>query len=210
MISVAEAIRRLKDGNERYRAGDQRVDAAEIRTRRATLVEGQNPFAVVLGCSDSRVPVEPLFDQGAGDLFVVRVAGNIVSPPLLGSIEYAVEHLGVRLVVVLGHTGCGAVQATLSSILQPPPPLSPNLEAVVGTIRPVLERLVAEAPDEDPSVLAARAVRANVRASMVQLRGQSEILRRLADGGDLVVLGAEYDLASGAVTFFERDEQEFG
>jgi len=166
-------------------------------------VEGQEPFAAVLGCSDSRVPVEAVFDQGLGDLFVIRVAGNIVAPSLVGSVEFTAEKFGTRLVVVLGHTRCGAVQATLDELQRPTRSQSPNLRSIVDRIRPAVEPLLASEHGYDAETLARHAMRANVRASADQLRRGSEILERLIRDEGLIVVGAEYALETGVVDFFD-------
>lgn len=171
--------------------------------RRSTLIEGQEPFAVILGCSDSRVPVEIVFDQGLGDLFVIRVAGNIVAPSQIGSVEFAAERFGTRLVVVLGHTRCGAVQATLEALQQPTERQSRNLSSIVDRIRPSVAGLVATDLIRDPDALAQQAVRANVRVSANYLRHGSEVLEALIAKDGLLVVGAEYSLETGVVEFFD-------
>jgi carbonic anhydrase len=171
--------------------------------RRGDLVAGQTPFAIVLGCSDSRVPAELVFDQGVGDLFVIRVAGNIVAPSQIGSIEFAAERFGTRLVVVLGHSRCGAVQATLEELERPTEMRSPNLRAIVDRIRPAVETLLETDLRRDPAALIRYAVRANIRASVSHLRHGSQILEQLILHDDLLVVGAEYSLETGIVDFFD-------
>jgi carbonic anhydrase len=166
-------------------------------------VDGQEPFAIVLGCSDSRVPAEIVFDQGLGDLFVIRVAGNIVAPSQIGSVEFAAERFGTRLVVVLGHSMCGAIAATLEELERPSERRSPNLRAIVDRIRPAVEGLLEAGVRTDPATLAHLAVRANIRASVDHLRHGSEILERLIARDGLLVVGAEYSLESGLVDFFD-------
>jgi carbonic anhydrase len=199
--SALQALERLREGNRRYAAGVSSLGAVIHPSRRAELEAGQQPFAVVLGCSDSRVPVEIVFDQGLGDLFVIRVAGNIVAPSLIGSVEFAVEQFATPLVVVLGHTQCGAVEATLQELRRPSEARSPNLHAIVDRIRPAVEGLLAA--DLDPAALVSAAARANVRASASQLRQGSETLERRIQQGGLLVVGAEYALETGAVEFFD-------
>ena len=172
-------------------------------TRRAELVSGQQPFAIVLGCSDSRVPAEIVFDQGLGELFVIRVAGNVVAPSQIGSVEFAVEQFGTRLVVVLGHSRCGAVLATLNELRRPNKTQSRNLRSIVDRIRPSVEGLLATDLAEDLDALTREAVRANVRVSANQLRHGSEVLERLIDHDGLLVVGAEYSLESGLVEVFD-------
>ncbi len=204
MLPAAEALERLREGNRRFVADARRRSTLPTRTRRSELAGGQEPFAVVLGCADSRVPAEIVFDQGLGDLFVVRVAGNVVAPSLVGSVEFAAERLGARLVVVLGHTGCGAVLATLEELERPGESRSPNLRSIVDRIRPAVEPLLGSArPVGDRDALVGRAVRANVRASAEHLRHGSEILGRLVERDGLLVVGAEYSLETGAVDFFD-------
>ncbi len=195
MISSAEALQRLRDGNRRFVAGASSIDDALSAARRAELVDGQNPFAVILACSDSRVPVELVFDQGLGDLFVIRVAGNIVAPSQVGSVEFAAANLGAKLVVVLGHSNCGVVDATLKELAQEEATRSPNLRSIVDRIRPALEAL------GNPSLQ--DAVVANVHRSVDRLRHGSTILEKLVGSGELVIAGAEYTLESGVVTFLD-------
>lgn len=173
------------------------------QTRRGELVTGQAPSAVILGCSDSRVPVEMVFDQGFGDLFVIRVAGNIVAPSQIGSVEFAAEAFGTRLVVVLGHSRCGAVGATLAELQQPTARRSRNLRAIVDRIRPSVEELLMTDLRNDPDALSQYAIRANVRASANGLRHGSDVLERLIAEDGLCVVGAEYSLETGEVEFFD-------
>jgi carbonic anhydrase len=164
---------------------------------------GQEPFAIILGCSDSRVPAELVFGQGFGDLFVIRVAGNIVAPSQVGSVEFAAEVFGTRLAVVLGHTQCGAVAATLDELRQPQNHQSPNLRAIVGRIRPAVEPLLATPIAQDPAALAEHAVRANVQASVQQLRHGSALLERRIERDGLLIVGAKYHVEEGTVEFFD-------
>jgi carbonic anhydrase len=166
----------------------------------------QQPFAIVLGCSDSRVPAEIIFGQGFGDLFVIRVAGNIIAPSQIGSVEFAVERFGIRLAVVLGHTQCGAVAATLEDLRQPQDQHSPNLRDIVDRIRPALEPLLATALARDPVSLSAAATRANVHASVAQLRHGSKLLERRIERDGLMIVGAEYSVDSGIVEFFDGND----
>jgi carbonic anhydrase len=180
------------------------IDAMLSHNRREDLQKTQAPFAIVLGCSDSRAPAEIVFDQGLGDLFVIRVAGNIVAPSQVGSVEFAAERFGTRLVVVMGHTSCGAIQAALESIAgEPAPGASRNLMSIVNRVRPGIQGLVATDLVKDPTRLQREAMRANVRASVSHLRHGSEVLERLADEGGLAVVGAELDLSTGEVHFLE-------
>lgn len=203
MEEALAALERLREGNRRFVAGEPQNAVTLSEGRRSELLNGQEPFAIILGCSDSRVPVEIIFDQGFGDLFVIRVAGNIVAPSLIGSIEYAAEQCGTRLVVVLGHSTCGAVLATLSELERPSENRSPNLHSIVERIRPSIEELLYTDLRNNQEALVHHAVRANIRASANQLRHGSRILERLIAIDGLLVLGAEYSLATGKVDFFE-------
>ena len=209
MISAGEALERLRDGNRRFAADIPSHDALTGHVRRSELVAGQEPFAIILGCSDSRVPAEIVFDQGLGDLFVIRVAGNIVAPSQIGSVEFAAERTGARLVVVLGHTMCGAVLATLEELERPQESRSQNLRAIVDRVRPSVEELLATARGYDSDALVEKAVRANIRASVNHLRQGSSILEELIQGDGLLVVGAEYSLETGRVDFFDG-VPEFG
>ncbi len=171
-------------------------------TRRAELTNGQEPFAIVLGCSDSRVPAEIVFDQGLGDLFVIRVAGNIVAPSQIGSVEFAAARFGTRLVVVLGHSRCGAILATLEELQRPTENQSRNLRAIVDRVRPSVEGLLG-AGTRDHDDLVQQAVQANIRASAYHLRHGSEVLEQLIRDDGLLVIGAEYSLETGVVEFFD-------
>lgn len=203
MITAQEALTRLQAGNQRFVAGVRDVQTLMSQLRRGELVAGQTPFAIILGCSDSRVPAELVFDQGVGDLFVIRVAGNIVAPSQIGSIEFAADRFGTRLVVVLGHSLCGAVQATLEELERPTEMRSPNLRSIVDRIRPAVETLLETDLRRDPSALIRYAVRANIRASANHLRHGSEILEQLIQHKGLLVVGAEYSLETGVVDFFD-------
>lgn len=206
VIPAREGLQRLRDGNRRFVSGATSHDTLAGEMRRVALVEGQTPFAVILGCSDSRVPVEIVFDQHLGDLFVVRVAGNIVAPSLIGSVEFAAERFGTRLVVVLGHSSCGAILATLEELQRPRSRQSPNLRSIVDRIRPSVEELMGADPGREEGELVHRAVRANVRASVAQLRHGSEVLEQLIRQQGLLVVGAEYSLETGMVDFFENPQ----
>jgi carbonic anhydrase len=201
VIPAEAALDRLRLGNRRF-VSDFQGHRVTGQTRRAELAAGQEPFAIILGCSDSRVPAELVFDQGLGDLFVIRVAGNIVAPSQVGSVEFAAERFGTRLVVVLGHSQCGAILATLDELHRPTEGRSPNLRAIVDRIRPSIEGLLA-AGAADGEALIGQAVRANVRAAADHLRHGSQILERLIQRDGLVVVGAEYSLETGVVDFFD-------
>jgi carbonic anhydrase len=199
-ISALEALERLREGNARFASGLRSIEALATAADRKRLVQAQRPFAVVLSCSDSRVPSEIVFDCGLGDLFVVRVAGNIAAPSLVGSVEFAASTFGTRLVVVLGHTHCGAVAATIDALTKSTAPPSANIRGIVDRIAPAVTELVARERDAD--ALMAAAVRANVRATAEHLRRGSQILEALHQDG-LIVVGAEYSLDTGVVDFFD-------
>lgn len=200
MISAEEAIDRLRDGNRRFVTGSPGEGNQLHHLRRVLTAERQNPFAIILGCSDSRVPAEIVFDQGLGDLFVIRVAGNIVAPSQIGSVEFAAAKFHTPLVVVLGHSRCGAVLATLEYLREGPvAEQSDNSQSIVQRIRPAVENLAVV---EDPDVLWDTAVRANVNASVDLLRRGSKMLERLIEKEQLRIVGAEYALETGAVEFF--------
>jgi carbonic anhydrase len=202
-IPAPEALRRLQEGNRRFVADEWTRDQLPGAARRHELAAGQAPFAIVLGCSDSRVPAEIVFDQGLGDLFVIRVAGNIVAASQVGSVEFAAARFGTRLVVVLGHTQCGAVLATLDELRQPTDEQSRSLRSIVDRVRPSVEPLLATDLRHDREALVRHAVRANIRASANHLRHGSGVLERLIQEDGLLVVGAEYSLETGLVDFFE-------
>lgn len=196
-------MRELREGNRRFVAGNFDAESLARRAHQAGMSDGQSPFAIILACSDSRVPVELVFDQGFGDLFVIRVAGNVVAPSQVGSIEFAASQFGTRLVVVLGHSNCGAVVATLKELSLQQTHRSPNLRAIVDRIRPALEPLMARHEEDDEDALVAAAVRANILASVERLSHGSLILEKLVDQGELAVVGAEYSIETGKVDFFD-------
>jgi len=203
MILAQEALALLQEGNHRFVSDVSNRDTITRRARRLELAASQEPFAAILGCSDSRVPVEIVFDQGLGDLFVIRVAGNIVAPSLIGSVEFAAEQFGTRLVVVLGHTQCGAIETTLRQLQRPIENQSRNLHSIVDLIRPSIEGLLATELKHDLPALARAAVRANIRASVRHLRHGSDIIEQLIQKAGLMVVGAEYSLETGVVDFFD-------
>lgn len=203
MIPAREALERLREGNSRFVSDVRTRDSVPYQTRRTALTGGQEPFAVILGCSDSRVPVEIIFDQGLGDLFVIRVAGNIVAPSQIGSVEFAAERFATRLVVVLGHSRCGAVLATLDELQRPTENQSKNLRSIVDRVRPSVEGLLETDLRHDPEALVRHAVRANVRASVSHLRHGSQTIEELIQTDGLLVVGAEYSLETGLVDFLD-------
>jgi carbonic anhydrase len=206
MLRADEALRRLKEGNARFVSNTRHSAAIAGEARRAELAGGQEPSAIVLGCSDSRVPAEIVFDQGLGDLFVIRVAGNIVAPSQVGSVEFAAERFGTRLVVVLGHSQCGAILATLEELRRPAETRSRNLGAIVDRVRPSVVGLLATDLRHDREALVREAVRANIRASVNQLRHGSRLLEQLIQRDGLLIIGAEYSLETGAVEFLDETD----
>ena len=201
MTPALTALAALRDGNRRFVA--ELGEAGNVRTRRRELPAGQEPLAIILGCSDARVPAEIVFDQGLGDLFVIRVAGNIVAPSQVGSVEFAAAAFGTRLVVVLGHSNCGAIHATLDQLTRPSKDQSPNLRSIVNRIRPAVEGLIERSAALDRDALVQQAVRANIRMSADHLRHGSEVLEQAIERDGLLVVGAEYSLESGVVDFFD-------
>jgi carbonic anhydrase len=203
MIPANEALQRLRDGNQRFTSNERSSEAFLNEARRAELTRAQEPIAIILGCSDSRVPAEIVFDQGLGDLFVIRVAGNIVAPSQVGSVEFAAERYGTRLVVVLGHTQCGAILATLEELQRPTANQSRNMRTIVDRVRPSVEGLLETELRHNLDALVKHAVRGNIRASVNHLRHGSAVLEQLIQDNGLLVVGAEYCLETGVVEFFD-------
>jgi carbonic anhydrase len=203
MISAQEALASLREGNRRFVSEIRSQGTLTGQMRRRELAAGQEPFAIILGCSDSRVPAEIVFDQGLGDLFVIRVAGNIVAPSQVGSVEFAAERFGTRLVVVLGHSNCGVILATLDELGRPSRDQSRNLRSIVDRVRPSVEALLATELKHNRDTLVQQAVRANIRFSADHLRHGSEVLEQLIQRNGLLIVGAEYCLETGVVDFFE-------
>ncbi len=204
MIPASEALQRLREGNLRFTSNERNSDTSLTQTQRAEMMRKiQDPIAIILGCSDSRVPAEIVFDQGLGDLFVIRVAGNIVAPSQVGSVEFAAERYGTRLVVVLGHTQCGAILATLEELQRPTANQSRNLRTIVDRVRPSVEGLLDTPLRHDVDALVKHAVRGNIRASVNHLRHGSQVLEQLIQDNGLLVVGAEYCLETGNVEFFD-------
>jgi carbonic anhydrase len=203
MLTAQEALDRLKKGNQRFVSGETTLPKQLTHQERAEMAEDQNPFAIILGCSDSRVPAEMVFDQGLGDLFVIRVAGNVVAPSQVGSVEFAAERYDCAVVVVLGHSHCGAIQATIDTLMNPECPPSNNLMSIVNRVRPSVETLMQTELKNDLKKLSNHAVRSNVFASVNQLRHGSAVLEQLIAKGKMIVVGAEYSLETGEVIFFD-------
>src|SRR5687767_14196029 len=203
MIKAEEALHRLRDGNARFTGNASSFDPDTTQSRRSALTAAQEPFAIILGCSDSRVPAEIVFDQGLGDLFVIRVAGNIVAPSQVGSVEFAAARFGTRLVVVLGHSRCGVILTAVDELGRPPANQSRNLRSIVDRVRPSVEGLLHTDLRNDHDALVEQAVRVNIRASADHLRHGSEVLEQLIEEDGLLVVGAEYSLETGEVDFFD-------
>jgi carbonic anhydrase len=203
MIPAHEALHRLREGNRRFTSNLRGEDTFLSQARHLELTTVQQPFAIILGCSDSRVPAEIVFDQGLGDLFVIRVAGNIVAPSQVGSVEFAAARFGTRLVVVLGHSQCGAILATLEELRRPTANQSRNLQSIVDRVRPSVEGLLQTDLRNDPEALVREAVRGNIRSSVDHLRHGSQVLEQLIQDDGLLVVGAEYSLETGVVEFLD-------
>lgn len=202
-LASMEALQNLKAGNQRFSSNLRDSEVMASQAHRPELAAGQKPHAIILGCADSRVPAELVFDQGLGDLFVVRVAGNIAAPSQVGSIEFAVQSFGVPLVVVLGHSNCGAISATINELQQPSGSLSPDLGSIVSCIKPAIATLLDSPLRDNQSELMAEGIRANVSLAAEQLRNGSDVLKEKINSGDLLVIGAEYSLETGVVEFFD-------
>lgn len=203
--TAQDALQLLKDGNARFVENLKKPNNTAVTTQ--VLPTEHNPFAIILGCSDARVPAEMVFDQGLGDLFVIRVAGNVVAPSQIGSVEFATEKFGTKLVVVLGHSHCGAVTACVETLINPEQYFSPNLRSIVDRIRPSVYNLheiyTSDGQDVDADELIHRSIKANVRMSVSQLKHGSRSLEDLVDSGQLLIVGANYDLETGVVKFFD-------
>jgi carbonic anhydrase len=202
--TAAEALARMREGNARFASNVISIDSLARMLRRQDLAHEPQPCAIVLGCSDARAPAEIVFDQGLGDLFVIRVAGNVVSPSQVGSVEFAAEQFGTRLVVVMGHTHCGAIEATLDALESGSTPASGNLLSILQRVRPSVETVRESGSDLPRDVLLRKAMRANVRVAVDHLRHGSPVLERLIEREGLAVVGAEYDVETGRVDFFDE------
>ncbi|MGD2117967.1 MAG: carbonic anhydrase [Chromatiales bacterium] len=203
MLDAKQALNRLREGNARFTARSSEKDPCYSPTRHNNLSDKQEPFAVILGCSDSRVPAEIVFDQGLGDLFVIRVAGNIVAPSQIGSVEFATCQFKTRLVVVLGHSNCGAVNATIEELTSGDANPSVNIKSIVDRVKPAVQSLLHTDLRNHPDALRHEAIRANVRASVNQLKNGSRIIEDMIQNEGLLVIGAEYSLETGQVDFFD-------
>ncbi|ELA08714.1 carbonic anhydrase [Moraxella macacae 0408225] len=203
--SAEQALQMLKEGNARFVESLKNPNATLLASN--ALTDVHDPYAIILGCSDARVPAEIIFDQSLGDLFVIRVAGNVVAPSQIGSVEFATEKFGTKLVVVLGHSHCGAVTACVETLINPEQYFSPNLQSIVDRIRPSVYNLheiyTAGGQAVDADELVARGIKANVRMSVSQLKHGSRALEDLVDAGRLLIIGAVYDLKTGKVAFLK-------
>lgn len=199
-LTADEALKRLLDGNQRYRANHTTIRETSTPSIREALSTGQKPFAIILSCSDSRVPPEIIFDKGLGEIFVVRVAGNIADPVILGSIEYAAEHFGSPLIVVLGHNRCGAVTAAVESQGHP----HGNIGAIIKTITPAVKQARKDAKGAGKSDLVESAIDNNIKLVAKSLIEQSPVIRSLVDAGKVKIIGAKYDLDDGTVRLLEK------
>lgn len=197
------ALEKLKQGNKKFREATAAGEALIRKIIYDEMGNDQKPFAVILGCSDSRVPAEIVFDQGLGDLFVIRVAGNVVAPSQIGSVEFACQQFGTQLVVVLGHTKCGAVTATVDSLLEDPDHISPNIAAIVERVKPAVQPIIDSNEHAGRDEIIRLSGRANIEHSVQALQHRSDILDKLVKSGELKIVGAEYALASGEVNFFD-------
>lgn len=206
-VPPADALRRLREGNLRFANDTRSVASLVSQMNRSQHLDGQRPFATILTCSDSRVPAELIFDQGIGDLFVIRVAGNIVAPSLVGSVEFASATFGTSLVVVMGHTSCGAIKATLEVLRNAAELPSDNIRDIVDRIRPAARSVLEASAGQSDAEIVEYAIRANVRASVDHLRHGSRVLEDMVRTGQVVIVGAEYHLSTGAVDFFELPEE---
>ena len=199
------ALKKLVDGNKRYVEAIAGNAELSTPTNRQDVAAGQKPFAIIVGCSDSRVPAELVFHQGLGDLFVIRVAGNIVAPSQIGSVEFACQNFGTQLVVVLGHSHCGAVKATVEALTSGKNDFSPNVASIVDRVTPAVRPVVEGQQFSDQDDLVHQAMRANVEQSVNELQTRSSILQQMAERGDIKIIGAEYSIETGLVDFHLGD-----
>ena len=207
-MNADAALQKLIDGNARYALTANGGAESHIEVKNHQSLKTQNPFAIILSCSDSRVPVELVFDQGLGDLFVIRVAGNIAAPSQIGSVEFACQKFNTPLVVVLGHSSCGAISATVDSLINDinesgeTNPMSPNLAAIVDQVAPSASSVIAKNKSSNREELLYKTMRANVAQSVKQLELGSSIISDLIKQKQLTIVGAEYSLESGKIEFY--------
>lgn len=208
-ISSSEALTRLIEGNQRFVNNTVSVNSITHEQRRLQNINGQSPYAIILSCSDSRVPSEIVFDQGLGDLFIIRVAGNVVAPSIIGSIEFAASTFGTQLVVVMGHTNCGAVSAALDIEQNRKGVPSENIRDIINRILPSIKPIVRNSkinPQLSKEIILKECIQANTMASINEIRYGSKIIESLIENKKLAIVGAEYSLETGKVTFFEDDK----
>ena len=198
-VTADQALKNLMDGNQRYVAGKMTNQKRSDATTRATLTKTQKPYAIILSCSDSRVPPEIIFDEGLGEIFVIRVAGNVADPVVLGSIEYAAEHIGTPLVMVLGHKSCGAVTAAVKATGKP----EGNLGQIVTAIQPAVEQAKKETAGKPEAEVIDKAIDDNIDLVAASLTKQSEVLKGLVAKGELKIVKAKYDLEDGKVSLLK-------
>ncbi len=202
-ISPDEAIKKLADGNNRYAAGTCLHAGINQARRTETADKGQKPFATILSCSDSRVPPEYIFDQGIGDLFVVRVAGNVADTDEIGSAEYGVDHLGTQVLMVLGHSKCGAVTAVATGA-----EVHGSIPALVDNIKPAVDKAKKNNPSAQGDALVSSAITQNVWQSIEDLLKKSAMIRDRAKEGKVKIVGALYDIETGKITVLGPHPQE--
>jgi len=207
-VNAQQALDKLMAGNHKFVTQANQSGVHSFPILRDEMQLEQNPFAIILGCSDARVPAELVFYQGLGDLFVIRVAGNIVAPSQIGSIEFACQQFGVQLVVVLGHTRCGAIQATVEALTGDPDDLSPNVAAIVDRVTPAVDPIVRSYQGTDRDQLIQLAMQANIQQSVQMLQMRSRILRSLIRHDELKIVGAEYSIETGKVDFYLDQQNE--
>lgn len=200
MTSAQEAIKLLKEGNQRFVANKRQIDP-----HGDDHAVDENPIAIVLGCSDHRAPPDIVFDRGLGDLFVIRVAGNIVTPTQLGTIEFAAQTFGPRLIVVMGHSRCGAIQATIQTRHKNATPGSPNLDSIIKRMLPAIDAHLDSETDPTDLDFIRQVTHTNVFNSIRDLRAHSQIIADLMDNDNLLIVGAYYDMVSGRVEFIEQE-----
>lgn len=203
MIPAEEALTQLVEGNVRFVSDEHFSESYSYERQRMGIVGSQSPFAIILGCSDSRVPLEIVFDQGLGDLFVIRVAGNIAAHSQIGSMEYAVSQLDVRLVVVLGHTRCGAILASLNESIHHTVGLTSGLKSLISRIQPSVEAVIGQTNETSSDVLVDKIMKRNVEATVDTLRTKSPILTHYQRHKGLSIIGAQYSLETGRVEFYD-------
>lgn len=202
-MNAKDALRKLKKGNQLFVEATLKGTELSTKISREEMVLEQKPFAIILGCSDSRVPAELVFYQGLGDLFVIRVAGNVVAPSQIGSVEFACQRFGTQLVVVLGHSHCGAIEATVDALIGDPDKLSPNVAAIVDRVTPAVHSIIDGHENENREELIQKSMRANVELSVRMLSMRSRILRGLIKQKELKIVGAEYSIETGVVDFYD-------